>query len=158
MPVEWLARTPIHKAFPWWGFEQLPYLTQNEADLPASSMPTQIELPVLEVPTYGGAEACADPLLMDPACRFGGGAHVGTITLDFSGAVGAMEAAIASAPLDASSYYLPQEMPFTLSFEPGPGTTMSYADHTLDAHLEYIPEGSDTYCGQVHTDGYLMPE
>ena len=49
-------------------------------------------------------------------------------------------------------------IPFTLAFEPGPGTTMSYADHTLDQHLKYVPEATDTFCGQVHADGYLAPD
>ncbi|MEC9071917.1 MAG: hypothetical protein VX938_06030, partial [Myxococcota bacterium] len=158
MPTEWLSRTPIYKTFPWWDFEQLPYLTGSEADLPDTPIPSQLQLPVVEVPTYGGDEACADPTLMDPACRFGGGTHVGTITLDFSAAVEALEANIASAPLEANSYHLPHEIPFALTFEPGPGTEMNYADHTLEQHLKHIPEGTDTFCGQVHTDGYLLPD
>ena len=157
MPTEWLARTPIYKTFPWWEYERMPYISADLNDQPAAAMPRTIELPVVEVPAYGGTGACAAPV-MDPTCRFGGGNKIGAITLGFDETVNALEAQISSDPLDRNAYLLPAEIPFTLTFEPTTDTPMTYADHILPQHLKYISTDTDDYCGQILTDGFLMPE
>ena len=157
MPTEWLARTPIYKTFPWWEYERMPYISADPSDQPAAPMPRIIELPVVEVPAYGGTAACAAPL-MDAACRFGGGNRVGMITLGFHDTVNALEAAIGSNPLDRDAYLLPAEIPFTLTFEPTADAPMTYADHILPQHRKYISTDTDDYCGQILTDGFFMPE
>ena len=112
---------------------------------------------MVEVPAYGGTGACAAPV-MDPTCRFGGGNKIGAITLGFDETVNALEAQISSDPLDRNAYLLPAEIPFTLTFEPTTDTPMTYADHILPQHLKYISTDTDDYCGQILTDGFLMPE
>ncbi len=156
---DWGEITPIYKTFPWWNHENLPYVTQDNSDVPGDSIPTQIELPVVEVPTYGTLDCeDTDNPVMDATCRFGGGYKVGLITLDFSDTLDTVQTQINAAPLERSSYLLPDALPFTLSFESQPDTPMTYADHIYAQHEQYITDTSDDYCHQILTDGFMAPD
>ncbi len=91
-------------------------------------------------------------------CRFGGGDKIATITLGFESTIDALQAQNEAAPYERSSYLLPSEMPFTLTFEPEfTPVPMTYADHIFPQHEPYISEDPDDFCRQVLTDGYLAP-
>ena len=166
MPTEYLSRTPIYKTFPWWEYEKMPYVTKKTADVPLTKMPREINLPVVQVPTYGKSSEgvildCDNKSksVMDPACRFGGGMKIGTITLGFDSTINKLESAIAGSPLERNAYLLPKDIPFTLSFVPAsPEKSMTYADHILPQHKKYISTSTDDYCGQILADGFLKPK
>ena len=118
----------------------------------------------IDAPNHGyrlidieGSSVGANPV-MDATCRFGGGYKVGLITLDFSDTLDIVQTQINAAPLERSSYLLPDALPFTLSFEPQPDTPMTYADHIYAQHEQYITETSDDYCHQILTDGFMAPD
>ena len=116
-------------------------------------MPREINLPVVQVPTYGKSSEgvildCDNKSksVMDPACRFGGGMKIGTITLGFDSTINKLESAIAGSPLERNAYLLPKDIPFTLSFDPAsPEKSMTYADHILPQHKKYISTSTDDY-------------
>jgi hypothetical protein len=122
--------------FPWWYSPGLPFGDDFEQDL--SDMPYSIELPVLEISSYGTSTS--------ETTDFGGGSKVAIITLTFQSLVDEMKSRIRSANdsgqgqlSEFETYETNGSAEFTFQIRelkfPVP---MTYADHIRPGQMEFV--------------------